>query len=361
LQTTGTKREWQDEAALSSVLPSILTTHHKRLHPAWTRRAALLPGWYEAHERSNLSYLRSLWWAFRLFRESRNFDAVVTGAEHCGMMFAMMQTLFRSPRDRRAHVMIDFPWAARPGRLMLALKALQMRVAAPSLEAIFAHASPEEAERFTSALRAREGLFRFVPFHYWLDEPFPETRAGDYVFSGGNTGRDYATLLDALAGSGQRAMICTQANRGLHRMAIPSNVQVTAVSQKRFDELMAGCAVVVVPLMKDDIHPAGHTIVVTAMALGKPLIVAGPAEYRSYIDEGRTGLLTPPGDSSQLRAALERVLSDQEFASMLGRNAKAESMRFTPEKFFERVFECVDCAVAQRRGGRETPARGKLR
>ena len=36
--------------------------------------------------------------------------------------------------------MIDFPWAARPGRLMLALKALQMRIAAPSLDAIFAHA-----------------------------------------------------------------------------------------------------------------------------------------------------------------------------------------------------------------------------
>ena len=183
---------------------------------------------------------------------------MVTGAEHCGMMFAMLQTIFRRPPDRRVHVMIDFPWAARPSGPILALKALQMRVAAPSIEAIFAHASPEEAERFTSALRVREGLFRFVPFHYWLDGPFPETKAGDYVFSGGNTGRDYATLLDALARAGQRAMICTQASRGLDRMANAGNVQVTAVSQKRFDELMAGCAVVVVPPTKDDIHPAGH-------------------------------------------------------------------------------------------------------
>ncbi len=52
---------------------------------------------------------------------------------------------------------------------------------------------------------------------------------------------------------------------------------------------MAGSAAVAIPLTKDDIHPAGHTMVVTAMALGKPIIVAGPAEYRSYIEDGRTG------------------------------------------------------------------------
>lgn len=338
--------------------PSILTTHHKRLHPAWTGRTVLLPGWYEAFERSNRSYLSSLLWSLRLFRESRHYDAVVTGAEHCGMMFAMLQTLFRRPSRRRAHVMIDFPWSARPGRLMMALKVLQMRLAAPSLHAIFAHASPEEAERFTSALRVRHGLFRFVPFHYWLEEPLPETKAGDYIFAGGNTGRDYATLLDALAGSAYRAVICTQASRGLRNLCIPDNVQIAAVSQDRFHELMAGSAAVAIPLTKDDIHPAGHTVVVTAMALGKPIIVAGPAEYRSYIEDGRTGVLTPPGDSAQLRAAIDRVLSDHDFACNLGRNAKRESMHYAPEKFFEQVFECVDCAVAEKRSPAKASALG---
>jgi hypothetical protein len=364
LQTTTTKRESHIGVASEpseTALPSILTTHHKRFHPAWVKRTVLLPGWYEAFERANLSYWRSLWWALRLFRESRNFDAVVTGAEHCGMMFAMLQTLFRRPSRRCAHVMIDFPWAARPGRLMLALKTMQMRIAASSLDSIFAHASSEEAERFTSALRVRKGLFRFVPFHYLMEEPLPETKPGCYVFSGGNFGRDYATLISALTGSEHRAMLCTQQSGSLRNLQIPGNVEVAAVSQERFDELIAGSAVVVVPLKKDDIHPGGHTVVVTAMALGKPIIVAAPAEYRSYVEDGRTGLLTPAGDVARLRAAIDRVLSDREFACMLGRNAREEASRFAPEKFFSHVFSCVDHAVAIRRNAREIEIRDASR
>lgn len=327
--------------------PSILTTHHKRFHPAWLKRTVLLPGWYQAFERTNLSYWRSLWWALRLFRESRNFDAVVTGAEHCGMLFAILQTLFRRPSRRRPHVMIDFPWSARPGKLNLALKVLEMRVAAPSLHAIFAHASPEEAQRFTSALRVRKGLFRFVPFHYSLEEPLPETKLGDYVFSGGNSGRDYPTLLNALSGCGYRAIICTHEISAFRNLRVPENVQLISVPQQRFSELMAASAAVVVPLMKDDIHPAGHTVVVTAMALGKPIILAAPADYRSYIEDGRTGLLTAAEDSARLRDAMDRVLLDRHFAQSLGRNAKREAFRFAPEKFFSNIFQCVDQAVAE--------------
>jgi hypothetical protein len=349
LHSAGIQFERQVAAEPLSALPSILTTHHKRSHPAWTRRTVLLPGWYQAFEAANESYLRSLWWALRLFRESRRFDAVVTGAEHCGMIFAMLQALFRSPERRRPHIMIDFPWAACPGPLKLALKILQMRIAAPAIDEIYAHASPEEAARFTSALRVRPGLFRFVPFHYWLEEPPPDTTSGGYVYSGGNYGRDYATLLEALAGSGHRTIICSQTGNGLRGLHIPENVQVIGVSHERFYELMAGAEVVVVPLMKDDIHPGGHTVVVNAMALGKPIIVAGPAEYRSYIEDGCTGLVTPAGDSVRLREAIDRVLADRELARMLASNAKAGSVRFTPELFFDRVFDSVDRAVARRR------------
>ncbi len=354
MQTNTLTRECQNDLPFTeAVLPSILTTHHKRFHSDWVRRTTLLPGWYEAFERTNRSYWRSILWAIRLFRQSKRFDAVVTGAEHCGMMFAMLQTLFRRPSRRRPHVMIDFPWSANPNRVTLGLKVLQMRIAAPSLNAIFAHASADEAARFTSALRVHEGLFRFVPFHHSLEASLPETSLGDYVFSGGNSGRDYATLIDALTGNGHPAIICTQEMSGFLHKRIPEGVQVCAVTQELFHKLMAASAVVVVPVMKGDIHPAGHTVVVTAMALGKPLVIAATSDYHSYIKEGVTGLLVPAGDSTALRAAINRILSDRAFAEMLGQNARAESTRFAPERFFARVFCCVDEAVALKH---KTPA-----
>lgn len=340
-----------DHRPASAALPTILTTHHKRSHPAWTRRTILLPGWYEAFPRANVSYLRSAVWAWRLFRESRKYDAVVTGAEHVGSIFALLQTLFRSQHTRRTHVVIDFPWAASPGRLKLMVKRMQMRMTSRSMDAIFAHASPEEAERFTSVLGTRPGLFRYVPYHCWVTEPRPQVSEGSYVFSGGDF-RDYATLLRAVDGAPYHVVICVRDTAYFKGLKVLRNVEIATVPPERFDELLANCGAVVVPLPGKDIHTGGHTVILAAMALGKPIIVAGTSEYRHYLQHQVNGLLTPPSDSAALRACIDRVLMDASFAAMLGQNALKTAPQFSPETFFARVFDAVDAAEAER--GRTT-------
>ena len=326
---------------------SILTTHDKGFHPEWTKRTTLLPGWLAGFRRANKSYWRSLPWSWRLFRESRHFDAVVTGAEHMAQMFALMQSLFRTKSSRRVHVMIDFPWATSPSPLVLFLKRMQMKIAIRAIDQIFALASPEEAERFADAFGVSREKFRFVPFHYWPNNPEPPVFEGDYVFAGGAY-RDYQTLLRAVAGTSYRTVICTLKTGYFRGMEIPSNVEVSAVSPARFDELMAGARMVVVPLPEHDIHTGGHTVIANAFKLGKPLIVLGRDEYKSYLEPGKTGLLLAPGDSESLRAAIERVFNDAEFARFLGGNARQAAAAFSPELFFERVFEAVEAAFQTR-------------
>lgn len=328
---------------------SILTTHDKRFHPEWTKRTTLLPGWFEEFARANNSYWRSLPWSWRLFRESRHFDAVVTGAEHAGQMFALMQSLFRTKSSRRVHVMIDFPWASAPSPLVLFLKRIQMKIAIRAIDQIFALASPEEEERFSKALGVPREKFRFVLFHYWpsiCQEPVSE---GDYVFSGGNTSRDYRTVLRAVSGTPYHTIICTRETSCFRGMEIPSNVEVTSVTPSRFDELMAGARVVVVALPEREIHTGGHTVIANALRLGKPLIVLGRDEYKSYLEPGKTGLLLAPGDSESLRAAIDHIFTDAEFARSLGRNARQAAAAFSPEIFFERVFTAVEAAFQTRK------------
>jgi glycosyltransferase involved in cell wall biosynthesis len=336
--------------AAASPRASILTTHHQLSHPLWVERTVLLEGWYEEFIRANRSYWRSLLWAWRLFRQSRRFDAVVTGAEHVGQMFALMQSLFRSRARRRVHVMIDFPWAASPNALVLFLKRMQMKIAARSIDQIFAHASEQEAERFTQAFRVPSGKFRFVPFHYSCSytEKWPVVSAGDYVFSGGDS-KDYRTLLQALAAAPYRTIICLRQREYFRGLEIPPNVEISTVSPERFDELLAGARVVVIPLPANDIHTGGHTVIANATKLGKPLIVLGRDEYRSYVEPGKTALLLPPGDSESLRAALDRVFADSDFAGFLSRNALAAAETFSPELFFERVFAAVEDGLRTRR------------
>ena len=59
-------------------------------------------------------------------------------------------------------------------------------------------------------------------------------------------------------------------------------------------------------------------VVVEAMSRGRAVVatrVGGPVEL---VDDGRTGLLVPPGDTRALADALVRVLSDRELAARLG-------------------------------------------
>jgi glycosyltransferase involved in cell wall biosynthesis len=62
--------------------------------------------------------------------------------------------------------------------------------------------------------------------------------------------------------------------------------------------------------------------VIEAMALGKAVITSRVGESLQYIEDGRSGLLTEPGDVGDLARALLRVLSDREWATELGRNAR---------------------------------------
>lgn len=62
--------------------------------------------------------------------------------------------------------------------------------------------------------------------------------------------------------------------------------------------------------------------VISAMAVGKPVISAKLGENLEYMEDGRSGVLTKPGDASALVKALVGVLSDTDWAAELGRNAQ---------------------------------------
>lgn len=62
--------------------------------------------------------------------------------------------------------------------------------------------------------------------------------------------------------------------------------------------------------------------VIAAMAMGKTVITSRLGENLQYIEDGRSGLLTEPGDAGDVARALLAVLSDRELAEELGRNAR---------------------------------------
>ena len=67
-----------------------------------------------------------------------------------------------------------------------------------------------------------------------------------------------------------------------------------------------------------------------ALAHGVPIVGVDVGAVREYLEDGRTGLLVPPGDTSALAKALDRLLTDPALAAELGsRGRELVSARFT--------------------------------
>ena len=67
-----------------------------------------------------------------------------------------------------------------------------------------------------------------------------------------------------------------------------------------------------------------------ALAHGVPIVGFDVGAVREYLEDGRTGLLVPPGDTAALANALERLLNDPALAAELGaRGRELVAARFT--------------------------------
>lgn len=77
-----------------------------------------------------------------------------------------------------------------------------------------------------------------------------------------------------------------------------------------------------------------------AMRVGLPCVASYTGGIPSLVEDGRTGLLFPPGDAAMLAARLEAVLGDDALAVRLGEAARAEATRrHDPEAVVGQLLE----------------------
>ena len=84
--------------------------------------------------------------------------------------------------------------------------------------------------------------------------------------------------------------------------------------------------------------------VLEAMAFGLPVIASSAGALPEIVEDGKTGLLVPPGDAQALAEAIKRLLCDPALRSRLGNAGRETVARFAPKgiatetvRFYERV------------------------
>jgi O-antigen/teichoic acid export membrane protein/glycosyltransferase involved in cell wall biosynthesis len=329
----------------------ILTTHPKGHYLPWIERTVMLRGWLTDVDRvepNSLGFWRSLGWGWKLFRASRDFDAVVTGNERAIQVFAMLQQVVA--REKKPHILIYAFFDLPPRGFWRFVKRLyfQWLIKASSRIVVY---SRRRIDLYARVFDVPKEKFVCVPYHTTLDNYHATFRITDstvsemdYIFAGGDY-RDYRTFLDAVRDLPYEVIIATRLKDYFAGLDIPKNVRVITASHEEFFQLMAGARVVVVPLHGGVLHSGGEQTYLNAMALGKPVIVADDGGADEYISNGLTGLVVRPGDAKDLRWALLSVLDNPSLASSLGQNAKGAAAAYSLDRFVQGILVTVEACV----------------
>ena len=177
---------------------------------------------------------------------------------------------------------------------------------------------------------SREKLF-FHPYHITIDdfgEFDDEEENGRYVFCGGNVGRDFKTVIEALGPLGIPVFIATQVPGIVELAREYPSVIVQPVTPGEFRSRIAKCTFVV------EAHPdegffrtAGHQTMLNAMYFGKPVILADLDSAQGYVRDGVDGYSVAAGDVEALRSAAEKVWQDSALLDRLARRARRKARR----------------------------------
>ena len=73
------------------------------------------------------------------------------------------------------------------------------------------------------------------------------------------------------------------------------------------------------------------------MAAGRPLLISDTDASREIVEDGRTGIVVPPGNVEAWSKALDRVLSDRALQTALARAAFEKATQYSWARRAERI------------------------
>jgi glycosyltransferase involved in cell wall biosynthesis len=279
------------------------------------------------------------WWrmAQEIQRHRGEYDAIVTWGEKLSLATLLQQ---RFSRESKPHIAMMYQFEKLNIRLPL-------EILKKNLHAIVTWSS---VQRRAVIERIGFPAERVYLIRHYVDQIFYSARPADVdmICGVGAEMRDYTTLLEAVRGLGIRCHVAADHVRvpgrfrllNDRRVPIGSlgagndpNITVGRMPLTALRDLYARSRFVVVPLLPSDTDN-GVTVILEAMAMGKPVICSRTKGQVDVIQEGVTGLYVPVGDAGALRKAIELLWNEPQRAEQMGRDARAFVERHhTLEKF----------------------------
>jgi hypothetical protein len=259
--------------------------------------------------------------------------------------------LFRLlPRRRRPLVVVygDL-WQVSTG-ILAAIEKIGLRLLDPAVEhyVCFTRSSAEFVREFWNISPSK-----VTALPYYFDRPeicaSESNPVGGYVFSGGDTGRDFGPVLQlARERPGTRFVINTMR---LDAADVPPNVELRSERSDGFAALMERASVVILPLRTDLRRGVGTLTLLLAASLEKPIIVTPAFGVSEYLTNCEHALFVD-GSLEQYLAALDYVIDPANTSKVTARAKRAHqhvTTQFTLERHVDGLLRAVDSVVEAHR------------
>lgn len=103
--------------------------------------------------------------------------------------------------------------------------------------------------------------------------------------------------------------------------------------------VLADADIVVAPSLHE---PFGNAVV-EAQLSRRPVVAAASQGHLESIEDGRTGLLVPPGDGEAMAAAVKRLIDDPELAARIAATGETEALRrFSVDRYRAEVVALAE-------------------
>jgi glycosyl transferase family 1 len=143
-------------------------------------------------------------------------------------------------------------------------------------------------------------------------------RRPNRLFAGGDSGRDWTLLLEAIRELPLEVHLVTA---HASPAAVPSNVHLDRhLPLAAFRDAMATASVTAIPIV-DPLLATGVTVLTMAMALGTAVVATRTTWLTQYVTDGEEALLVPAGDVGAFRDAIMRLYEDGALRRRLVDNA----------------------------------------
>lgn len=245
-------------------------------------------------------------------RVGRGADVVLCTDERTGIPAALL--------TRRTPVVSGIAWLEDPDEfddayVRVARRALQR------MAGVFVECSAMLEPLAGSFGVARDRL-HFV--HFGIDEqhfsPSVEPPIEGRVFSvGDDRMRDHETLAAALHRVHAAHPQMTAELATTLPVELPSSW--AQIHRRRMDAAVRECyarASIVAVALKPTRQGSGLTVILEAMASGRPVVVTDNPGLSDYVEHGVTGLLVPPGSPEAMANAINTLLADPDRARQMG-------------------------------------------